>query len=150
MLDTLMKFGAYRVNYFEGFTQRNPDAFGFYIRAEFEDGQAYSHDAKHQLYAGLDLIQRFMGMQNLAGIYLDVNCLKNLQRPAYKQMKQDVLSGYFRRVLVLDEGALNGCPGAARDLHELAVLVGGLEVLCWRRSKMTLRLIGEPVLNQLA
>lgn len=149
MLDTLMKFGAYRVNYFEGLSQGNPDAFGFYIRAEVEDGQAYSHDAKHQLYTGLDLIQRFIGMKNLAGIYLDVNCLKNLQRPAYQQMKRDILSGYFRRILVLDEGALNGCPGSLRDLHELAGLVGGLEVISWRRSKMNLRLIGEPVLNQM-
>ena len=65
MLDTLMKFGAYRVNYFEPLIQDNPEAFGFYIRAEIEEGQAYSHDAKHQLYAGLDLIQRILGMNNL-------------------------------------------------------------------------------------
>ena len=48
MLDTLMKFGAYRVNYFDTQKLKDPESFGFYIRAEIEEGQVYSHDAKHQ------------------------------------------------------------------------------------------------------
>jgi hypothetical protein len=136
MLDTLMKFGAYRVNYFEPLIPKNPDAFGFYVRAEIEEGQAYSHEAKHQLYTGLDLIQRVLGMNNLVGIYMDINCLKNLQRPAYQQMKKDIISGYFRRILVLDTVAIKGCPGSEKDLNELAYLVGGLDMLVWHRSKL--------------
>ena len=145
MLDTLMKFGAYRVNYFEPLIQKNLDAFGFYIRAEIEEGQAYSHEAKHQLYNGLDLIQRVLGMNNLVGIYMDVNCLKNLQRPAYQQMKKDITSGYFRRILVLDTVAIKGCLGSEKDLAELAYLVGGLEMLVWHRSKLVTMRIGESM-----
>ena len=142
MLDTLMKFGAYRVNYFEPLIQENPKAFGFYIRAEIEEGQAYSHDAKHQLYAGLDLIQRILGMNNLVGIYMDVNCLTNLQRPAYQQMKKDIVAGYFHRILVLDATAINGCPGSEQDLNELSAIVGGLELIVWQGSKIIMTPVG--------
>jgi len=146
MLDTLMKFGAYRVNYFDTQKLKDPESFGFYIRAEIEEGQVYSHDAKHQLYAGLDLIHRCLGMRNLIGIYLDVNCLKNLTRPAYLQMKKDILAGYFRRILVLDDQAISGCPGSEKDLRELAELVGGLEILSWQQSNMNVRFVGEPAM----
>lgn len=136
MLDSLMKFGAYRVNYFEPFIKNSPEAFGFYIRAEIEQGQAYSHMAKHQLYVGLDLIQRRLGMQNLVGIYIDINCLANLKRPAYQQMKRDILSGYFQKILILEKDAIEGCPGAVADLNDLADHAGGLELLSWHDSRL--------------
>jgi hypothetical protein len=136
MLDSLMKFGAYRVNYFETLTQQNPNAFGFYIRAEIEKGQAYSHKAKHQLYTGLDLIQRLLGMKNLAGIYVDIDCLKNLQRPAYQQMKRDIHTGYFHKILVLDEFAIMSCPGEVTDLTVLADQIGELDLLTWQDSNL--------------
>ena len=141
MLDSLMKFGAYRVNYFEPFLKNSPEAFGFYIRAEIEQGQAYSHMAKHQLYVGLDLIQRILGMQNLVGIYIDIDCLSNLQRPAYQQMKQDILSGYFQRILVLEKDTIDGCPGAVTDLAKLADRIGGLELSSWQDSKLVEKIV---------
>jgi hypothetical protein len=145
MLDTLTKFGAYRVNYFEPLIQKNPEAFGFYIRAEIDEGQAYSHEAKHQLYTGLDLIQRVLGINNLVGIYMDVNCLVNLQRPAYQQMKRDVIAGYFHRILILDAAAITGCPDSEKDLSDLAFLVGGLQILAWNRTKLIVTSICEPM-----
>ncbi len=145
MLDSLMKFGAYRVSYFESLTRENPNAFGFYIRAEIEKGQAYSHQAKHQLYIGLDLIQRLLGMNNLAGIYVDIDCLNNLQSPAYQQMKRDILTGYFHKILVLDEFAINGCPGAVSDLKSLSDLVGGLELIIWQESNLLEMPVGNVV-----
>ena len=147
MLDTLMKFGAYRVEHFEPLNQLNPECFGLYIRAEIEKGQVYSHEAKHQLYMGLDLIHRLLGMQNLAGIYLDIDCLKNMQRPAYQQMKRDILAGSFCRILVLNPMVISGCPGSESDLHELAGCMGCLELLIWNRSKLTSKLIGKPALG---
>ncbi len=147
MLDSLMKFGAYRVEHFVPLDQLASDSFGLYIRAEIEKGQVYSHEAKYQLYMGLDLIHRLLGMQNLAGIYLDIDCLKNMQRPAYQQMKSDVLAGYFHRILVLNSLAISICPGSDTDLHELAGKAGGLELLIWNRSKLTSKMIGEPELG---
>jgi hypothetical protein len=143
MLDSLMKFGAHRVNYFEALKQNNPEAFGFYIRAEIPEGQAYSHEAKYQLYAGLDLIQRCLGMKNLAGIYVDIDCLKNLQRPAYQQLRRDVLSGHFHRILVFDRLSISGCPGSDRDLAELSAQVGGVELLVWQRSGLDVQPIAS-------
>ena len=131
MLDTLMKFGAYRVDYFEKQHQRNPNAFGFYIRAEVEGGSPYSRESKHQLYEGLDLIQNKLGMGNLVGIYLDVNCLENLSRPAYHQMKMDIADGLFSRILIIEEKALFGCPGTEQDLFILANHVGNIHVWVW-------------------
>jgi hypothetical protein len=145
MLDSLMKFGAHRVNYFEALNEHNPEAFGFYIRAEIPAGQAYSHEAKYQLYAGLDLIQRCLGMKNLAGIYVDIDCLKNLQRPAYQQLRRDVLSGHFRRILVLNRLSISGCPGSDRDLSELSAQVGGVELLVWQHSGLSALPVGGPL-----
>ena len=144
MLDTLMKFGAYRVDYFGNQYQRNPNAFGFYIRAEVEEGSPYSRESKHQLYEGLDLIQNKLGMGNLVGIYVDVNCLKNLSRPAYHQMKMDIVAGYFSRILILEEAAIFGCPGSEQDLIDLADLVGSIHVWVWDGSSIRPKIV-EPV-----
>lgn len=146
MLDTLMKFGAYRVDYFEQKNRFNPEAFGFYIRADIEEGQPYSREAKHHLYKGLNLIHRELGMSNLIGIYLDVDCLKNLQRPAYQQMKKDILNGYFRRILILDEITIRGCPRAELDLKDLACRVGWLEFLILKGTGLRSKFVGEPAI----
>jgi hypothetical protein len=145
MLDTLMKFGAYRVDYFEKQQQWNPNSFGFYIRAEVEDGIPYNRESKHQLYEGLDLIQNKLGMGNLVGIYLDVNCLKNLSRPAYQQMKQDIANGLFSRILILEEAAIFGCPGTEQDLLDLANHVGSIHVWIWDGNSIRSKIV-EPIL----
>jgi hypothetical protein len=67
-------------------------------------------------------------MQNLAGIYMDVDVLSNPQRPAFLQMKQDMIAGLFRRLFVMDSSALLGEPGADEDLIRLFELVGGFEL----------------------
>jgi len=145
MLDTLMKFGAYRVDYFEKQHQWNPNSFGFYIRAEVEDGFPYNRESKHQLYEGLDLIQNKLGMGNLVGIYLDVNCLRNLNRPAYQQMKKDIADGLFSRILILEEAAIFGCPGTEQDLLDLANHVGSIHVWIWDGNSIRPKIV-EPVL----
>lgn len=132
MLDTLMTIGSYRVSYFNDSMNVNPLAFGFYIRGEKGAEDAYSRDAKNQLYAGLMLIQDRLQMHNLRGIYVDVDAVENLQRPAYMQLKSDLISGYFRRVFVLDESALLGTPSAERDLRKVYDLCGGFELLVCR------------------
>ncbi len=132
MLDTLMTIGSYRVSYFNESLNVNPQAFGFYIRGEKGSRDAYSRDAKSQLYAGLMLIQDKLQMNNLRGIYVDVDTLENLQRPAYMQLKHDLISGYFRRVFVLKESALLGTPSAENDLRRVFGLCGGFELLVCR------------------
>jgi hypothetical protein len=128
MLESLMKFGAHKVNYFEPKIQMNPRSFGFYVRAELRSGEAISRSAKYQLQAGLAVISAKNEMQNLAGIYMDVDVLSNPQRPAFLQMKQDMITGLFRRLFVMDSSSLLGEPGADEDLIRLFELVGGFEL----------------------
>ncbi len=132
MLDSMMKIGAYRVEHFENNNQVDLNAFGFYIRGELVDASAYSRDAKAQLYAGLMLIHSKMQMSHLSGIYVDVDVIENLQRPAYVQMKSDLVAGLFKRVLLLDERALLGNHEAEADLHQVYLAVGGFELLVCR------------------
>lgn len=132
MLDSMMKIGAYRIEHFENISQVDAMAFGFYIRGELKDASAYSRDAKAQLYAGLMMIHTKAQMSHLRGIYVDVDSIENLQRPAYLQMKEDLLAGLFRRILVLDEDALLGSTAAIMDLHGVYLSIGGFELLVCR------------------
>jgi hypothetical protein len=105
-----------------------PSAFGFYIRGEKAEQDAYSYDAKRQLYAGLMLIQARLEMRNLCGIYIDVDSIDNMKRPAYLQMKQDLVIGCFKRIFTLNESALLGTPAAEIDLHETYDAAGGFDL----------------------
>ena len=137
MLDTLMKFGAYRVEHFEYEYQADPSAFGFYIRGEKLEAGAYCRDAKSQLYAGLMLIHSKQMMNHLRGIYVDMDALENLQRPAYRQMMTDLLNGLFKRIFVLDESALLGTPSADEDMRQIYRTAGGFELLVCRNGDCT-------------
>jgi len=128
MLNTLLKFGSHRVDYFDQ-TGSNPQAFAFYVRGGMAADERYSHNAKHQLYGGLALIRANLGLENLAAVYIDIDELANLQRPAYQQMKHDLLAGMFTRVFVFDLSALFGEPAAEADLADLAAKAGGFELL---------------------
>jgi len=135
MLDSLMKIGAYRVEHFENINQVDVEAFGFYIRGELQEDAAYSWDAKAQLYAGLMMIHSKALMGHLRGIYVDVDSIENLQRPAYLQMKADLLAGLFKRILVLDEAALSGSEAAKADLLKVYIAIGGFTLLVCRNGE---------------
>jgi hypothetical protein len=133
MLDTLMRVGAHRIEYLDD--TRNPQAFAFYIRGNKRDGDVICKDAKSQLYAGLLLIHNKLQMTNLTGIYVDVDSLENLQRPAYQQLKQDLMAGMFKRVFILDRTALLGTPQSDQDLQQLFFRCGGFELLVCREGE---------------
>jgi len=135
MLDAMMKFGAFRVDYLNLGVNVDRKAFGFYLRAELSANDLYSRDAKHQLYAGLSVIKRKLEMSHLVGIYLDVDLLDNLERPAYQQMKRDMLNGMFNRLFVLDEKAVMGTPAADQDLLRLFIQTGGFELFTCRNGE---------------
>ncbi len=128
MFNTLLKFGSHRVDYFDQ-TGSNPQAFAFYVRGGMAVDERYSHEAKHQLYGGLAVIRAKLGLQNLAAVYIDIDELTNIQRPAWQQLKQDLFAGMFSRVFVFDSSALFGNMAAEADLAELDEKAGGFEVL---------------------
>ena len=135
MLDAMMKFGAHRVDYLHHEPGRDPEAFAFYLRAGLSAGDRYSHEAKRQLYSGLDFINQHRQLKHLAGIYMDVDQLENLDRPAYQKMKSDMVNGMFRRVFVLDEAAIMGLPEANYDLLKLYVQTGGFELFTCKNGE---------------
>jgi hypothetical protein len=128
MLDTLLKFGSHRVDYFDQ-TGSNPQAFAFYVRGGMDDSSHYSHEAKYQLYSGLAVIRSTLGLQNLAAVYIDINTLENIRRPAYEQLKHDLCVGMFKRVFVFNGSALLGCPCAEADLTAACGPVDGFELI---------------------
>lgn len=129
MLDTLLKFGSHRVDYFDR-SGLNPQAFAFYVRGGMDAHHSYSVDAKHQLYRGLALIGTRLGFGNLAAVYVDVNDLENLQRQAYVQLKRDLQAFMFNRVFILQDSALFGSAEGDRDFTEISSRILGFELLC--------------------
>ena len=75
------------------------------------------------------LIHTRLGMKNLRGIYIDVDRADNLQRPAYAQLKADLISGLFKTVFTLGENALLGSEVAKADMRRVHQLCGGFELL---------------------
>lgn len=135
MLDAMMKFGAYRIDYFDPSQLKDQKAFGFYLRAEIPFGEIYSREAKRQLYSGLAIIKQKLELKHLAGIYLDVDLLENLNRPAYLQMKKDMVEGRFRRLFVLDEKSIMGSSRADHDLLRHYLQVGGFELFTCKHGE---------------
>lgn len=129
MLDVLMKNGGHRIDYFESGAVNHSDAAALYIRADAPGETKYSRQAKHQLYKGLAIIAECIGFQKLVGIYVDVNALENVERPAYQRLKQDLLDGLFRRVMVIDPRAMLGHPAADDDVRDLFWSAGGFELI---------------------
>ncbi len=148
MLGALTKFGGYRIDHFEQ-NQCNADAFVLYVRGGLTAGSSYSLEAKRQLYRGLALIQSFLGLEKLAGVFVDVNDLQNVERPAYQQMKREILSGTIKRVLILDRSALFGIPAADEDVVNLIQKVKDLEIFTVISGRVQY-IITEPALIPLA
>lgn len=135
MLDAMTKFGGYRVDYLHHGLENDRKAFAFYLRAEINSGDNYSHDAKRQLYKGLTIIKQHLEFKHLAGIYLDVDNLNNLNRPAYQQMKRDMLNGMFKRLFVLDERAVLGSAEADHDMLMLFIQTRGFELFTCKNGE---------------
>jgi len=127
MLTTLMKFGSYRIDRFFK-AEKSGNEFGFYIRPRMLPLGGFYADAKSQLYYGLALILSRGELGNLAGVYIDIDELANLQRPAYRAMKQDMLEGHFNKVLIVERDALLGDAIAEADLYNLCSQITGLEL----------------------
>ena len=148
MLDALTKFGGYRIDLFEQ-NRSNSNAFALYVRGGLVPGSQYSLEAKQQLYFGLALIQLVLGLEKLAGVFVDVNDLGNLDRPAYSELKREILAGEIRRVLILDPSAVLGNPLADRDMAELFQRAERLEVFTVV-SGIEQPIVVEPALIPLA
>ena len=123
-----MKIGAFRVDYFELNENQDPLAFGFYIRGEVNSHAGYSIEAKLQLYSGWLMIRSKRLLSHLKAVYVDIDSLDQLERPAYLQLKQDLRKGLFRQLFIFEESALIGCQKAEDDLHQLAETIEGFEL----------------------
>ncbi len=127
MIETLMIQGGHRIDYMNEDAVGKPEAFGFYVRGNLSDQEPYSQEAKHHLYAGLNAIQTQLGYENLVAIYVDVNAADAQNRPAYQQMKQDMLDGLFRKIFTFMHSDLLGSCATLKDLLDLYEELEGFE-----------------------
>jgi len=100
MFETLTKTGGYRVDYLNRSVQGRPEAVALYVCGSLSRGQSYSADAKRRLYAGLAFVHEHMGLENLVGVYLDVDSIEKPSYTAYNQMKRDLRQGLFRQTVI--------------------------------------------------
>lgn len=100
MFETYMKAGSYRVEYLNPERLGQPSALGFYLCGEMDAQAGYSRAARQKHLAGLLIIQRELGSQNLAAVYVDVLAWRSAPRRAFQQMLRDVRRGLFQRVFV--------------------------------------------------
>jgi len=143
MLDVLMKFGAHRIDYLESSAAGVSDGAAFYLRAESPADELYNREAKHQLYQGLALIAESVGLHKLVGVYIDVNSLENIDRPAYQRLKMDLLDGLFRKVFVVNSNALLGNPVADADVFDLYWSAGGFEMITLENGRVEPLIFGS-------
>lgn len=134
MYQTFMRWGSYRVDYLNEAAMGAAEAFAFYVCGELPENETYSTAAKRSLYAGLSLIQQTLGPDNLVAVYLDVNSLDNIDRPAYVQMKLDMKAGLFRRVFAMNASDLLGRHERAEDIRDLYREVGGFDLLTFEQG----------------
>lgn len=134
MFEALRTAGGHRVDYLNQQARGRDGAFAFYVCGDKPEEAAYSQTAKRSLLAGLSLIQQTLGPENLVAVYLDVNSIENIARPAYVQMKDDLRSGMFKRLFTLHAGDLIGEAESAEDLNQLYYEVGGFDLLTFEQG----------------
>ncbi len=137
MLEALMKWGGHRVDYVNERAQGQHGAYGFYVRGYLPAVAPYRSQAKIHLYAGLNVIQARMNPKLLVAVYVDVDHSDNLLRPAYLQLKRDLLAGKFNRVFVYRSTDLLGSPAATSDFQQHAKLLGGVSLITFDHDSLT-------------
>jgi hypothetical protein len=148
MFATLMKSGSYRVDYFKDQVAGTPQALGFYACGEIPAEAAYGLTARHNLLAGLIVIQHHFGISNLVAVYVDVHAPRRPARPAYEQMKHDLRAGLFKRAFVFSACTLMDGLDILKDLSRLYSEIDGFELITFENGACkTLPPIDEADLN---
>ena len=145
MLDTMMKPGGYRVDYFNRPDVMPADRLAFYVRGELENGARYSKRARTHMLAGFHVIMTDLDLHHLVAVYLDITWIGQPSRLAYEQMKSDLCQGLFCRVFAFCLADLAPCPAVITDLALLRASYPGFEVLAYdSRTKSVQRIELDP------
>jgi hypothetical protein len=152
MFETLMKSGSYRVDYFKDQAAGTPQALGFYACGDIPSQAPFSQSARHNLLAGLIVIQHHFGISNLVAIYLDVHAsrphLQQAIRPAYEQMKGDLRTGLFKRAFVFSACPLKNGQDILEDLCQFYAEIDGFELITFEKGAVkTLLPCDAPAMN---
>ena len=148
MFETLMKSGSYRVDYFKDQVAGTPQALGFYASGEIPSQAAYCQTARHNLLAGLIVIQHHFAISNLVAVYLDVHAPQQTVHPAYERMKHDLRAGLFKRAFVLGACTMMDDLDILKDLSRLYGEIDGFELITFENGACkTLLPIDEAVLD---
>jgi hypothetical protein len=139
MLDIFMKKNGYRVEYLNLGAAGKPGAFGFYLRGDLPADAAYSAEAKHHLYAGLDFIQRNLEPKKMVAVYADITRVDAVDRPAYRQLKADVSAGFFRKIFVCKLSDLVESEVGYMDVLALDRMTGGIEIFSMESGALRMK-----------
>lgn len=131
MFATLMEKNGHRVEYWHECMRGKPMSLGFYVRGEIFPGDQYSVSARFHLTVGMLVIERDLGLSNLHGLYVDIDSAENLYRPAYVQLKQDLIEGAIRKVFVFELEDLTMLQEGCMEFNQITPMVGGIELLVY-------------------
>jgi hypothetical protein len=136
VFEAMMRNGAYRVDRMNPERMGTPEAVALYILGDLPHQQPYSRSAKHHLIIGLMLIRQELGIHNLVGVYLDVNEISNLERPAYQELKRDLQTGFFHRLLFLPGKEFGGLDPSAQGWRQFFTDLPSCELLIYQSGRI--------------
>jgi hypothetical protein len=129
MYESLMKSGNHRVDYFNEDARGKPQSYAFYVSGDLPGNSPYSRTAKHQLLAGLMVIENTFGLRCLVGIYLDIASPLCPARPALQRLKEDLQAGYFNRAVIYSSENTESDPAYMEDMEKIKLEISGFELV---------------------
>lgn len=136
VFEAMMRYGAYRIDRMNPERMGKPEAIALYVLGDLPHQQPYSRRAKHHLLTGLMLVRQELGIHNLVGVYLDINDGGNLERPAYQEMKRDLQSGFFRRILFLPGEDMSGLDPSPQGWRQFFTDLPSCELLIFQSGRI--------------
>ncbi|NPV55924.1 MAG: hypothetical protein HPY76_04505, partial [Anaerolineae bacterium] len=111
-------------------------------------GAAYSMHARLHMLAGFQVIMTELGLRRLVAVYLDIAQCDQVVRPAYDQMKSDLLAGVFCQLFVFRVADLAPCPAVLDELSSLRSQVPAFEILAFDTVKQTVQRFDDEQANR--
>ncbi len=132
VFEAMMRYGAYRIDRMNPERMGKPEAIALYVLGDLPHQQSYSRRAKHHLLTGLMIVRQELGIQNLVGVYLDINDGSNLERPAYQELKRDLRAGVFRRILFIPGEEVGGLDPSLQGWRQFFIDLPSCELLIFQ------------------
>ncbi len=102
MFRSLLMNNSHSIEYINRQSAGNSHAFGLYVSAHPSEGDRRFYDLRHKVSLALLHIDRYLEKRMLFGIYIDHVAETNAERRAFETMTEDICSGMFNKILLID------------------------------------------------